>query len=122
MVRNFNIILLFLISTLSCISSSEKENPLPKNLIIVQDHHIEDTVNEIHILDTSLVNVSNELEIKEEQIVVFLSEPCQQFIDDYKQLITDYELILLKIKEDDGNINLIIAKSSIETDLQVGRG
>ena len=50
--------------------------------------------------------------------VVFLSESCQQFIDDYKQLITDYESILSKINEDDGNINLIIAKSSIEDELQ----
>ena len=77
-----------------------------------------DTHVEITNVDSISIDYSNDLELQPVEEVVFLSETCQQFIDDYKQLITDYESILSKIKEDDGNINLIIAKSSIEDELQ----
>jgi hypothetical protein len=77
-----------------------------------------DSLHEIDNIDSILIDHSNDLELQPLEEVVFLSESCQQFIDDYKQLITNYESILSKINEDDGNINLIIAKSSIEDELQ----
>lgn len=77
-----------------------------------------DTLIEINNIDSISIDNSNDLELQSAEEVVFLSESCQQFLDDYEQLITDYESILSKINEDDGNINLIIAKSSIEDELQ----
>lgn len=77
-----------------------------------------DTLIEITNFDSISIDNSNDLELQPAEEVVFLSESCQQFLDDYEQLITDYESILSKINEDDGNINLIIAKSSIEDELQ----
>ena len=79
---------------------------------------MKDSLLDFHEIDTTLLDNNDELENSDEGEVVFLSETCQQFIDDYKRLISDYESILFKMKEDDGNINLIIAKSSLENELE----
>jgi len=119
MIRSFNIILLFSILLISCNGSPEKENTLLQhNQATIQKPFLKDSLLEFPKIDTMLIDNNDELENSDKSEVVFLSETCQQFINDYKRLISDYETILIKIKEDDGNINLIIAKSSLEGELE----
>ena len=118
MVRSFNIVFVFIL-LFSCNSSTEKENKsLQHNQRLNQKHILQDSIVKLIAVDTISIDINAELENSDEGEIVYLSEICQQFIDDYKQLISDYESILLKMKEDDGNINLIIAKSSIEDELE----
>ena len=61
----------------------------------------------------------NELETDDKpKIEIVLSQECQQFIDDYSELLSEYELLLQQINEDEGNINLIMAKTSLEDELE----
>ncbi|MBM78706.1 MAG: hypothetical protein CL846_09505 [Crocinitomicaceae bacterium] len=62
---------------------------------------------------------NNELETDDKpKIEIVLSQECQQFIDDYSELLSEYELLLQQINEDEGNINLIMAKTSLEDELE----
>jgi hypothetical protein len=112
------IVILFLPFLLSCNDSNSVSNVDQIYPTETQEFLNYDTLLEINNIDSILMVDSNDLELQYEEEVVFLSESCQQFIDDYKQLIANYESILTKINEDDVNINLIIAKSSIEDELQ----
>ncbi|MDG2343410.1 MAG: hypothetical protein P8L23_02415 [Flavobacteriales bacterium] len=119
MTRSFNIILFFSVLLISCNGSPEKENSsLQHNQATIQKPILKDSLLEFPDIDTISIDNNHELENSDKGEVVFLSETCQQFIDDYKRLISDYESILIKMKEDDGNINLIIAKSSLEDELE----
>lgn len=119
MIRSFNVILFFSILFVSCNGSSEKQNTsVQDKQASTQKPVLKDSLLDFPEIDTTLLDNNDELENSDKGEVVFLSETCQQFIDDYKRLISDYESILLKMKEDDGNINLIIAKSSLEDELE----
>ena len=119
MIRNFNVILFFSILFVSCNCSSEKQNKsFQDKQSTTQKPVLKDSLLDFPEIDTTLLDNNDELENSDKGEVVFLSETCQQFINDYKRLISDYELILIKMKEDDGNINLIIAKSSLENELE----
>ena len=112
------IVILFFPFLLSCSESNSVNDVGQIHTTETQQVLNYDTLHEINNIDSIAIDYSNDLELQPEEEVVFLSESCQQFIDDYKQLINDYESILSKINEDDENINLIIAKSSIEDELQ----
>ena len=119
MIRSFNVILFFSILFVSCNGSSEKQNTsVQDKQATAQKPVLKDSLLDFPEIDTTLLDNNDELENSDIGEVIFLSETCQQFIDDYKRLISDYESILIKMKEDDGNINLIIAKSSLEDELE----
>ena len=117
------IFILFIIQLLiSCNNNSEKteiiQNESNSNEL---DSIIDINKNDSNytLADSVSKSNDNELEIDDKpKIEIVLSQECQQFIDDYSQLLSEYELLLQQINEDEGNINLIMAKTSLEDELE----
>lgn len=123
MSKSFTIFVFVIQLLISCNSSSEKNDvklnePNINKLDSITEIVKKDSAS-ILSKDTITKKHDNTLELKKEtEIEIVLSEECQEFIDDYSQLLDEYESLLKQLNEDNEDINLIIARNSLEEELE----
>ena len=126
--RNF-IIFFFLTAALACSSpkddsASIKETTTPSAVVVDTEldtlNTVQDTLNPV-LEDSSRAAYEEDLslEIKEieEEKEDPISESCKLFLEDYAATIASFDQLLNSIDDNPDNINLIIARSSQEEEL-----